>query len=189
MDEVSTSVQEKKIDSPFGMAQGAQGEIEKSSDNQESSVYRRTSDLNVGVDEAVLHGNVERQVHVSNIIDGGDGGLLNSNNNGGPAIMNPVELLSRPNGSSAKDGPTPGVNLGKRNRNVFSPPSIGSTQGPSQRIFCQSQDQFNEPLDLNTPVSDKYGDEGGEPSTGVQQRESQGVRFHTDNVINGRGGC
>ncbi|KAM0033821.1 hypothetical protein Hdeb2414_s0016g00490371 [Helianthus debilis subsp. tardiflorus] len=187
-DEATSPVPEKNMDSPVGMNPGSRGEYGKSSEYQESLVNQRASDPNVGMDETDLHGDMEKPLHGSNSNNDGDGVLLKSNNNGGRSSLIQEEVVPGPNVPLAKDGPTPGGNLGKRNRSVLSPPSIGSTQGPAQRIFYHSQDQVNVPLDLNSPVVERYGADDGETRSGDQLREPLGDRFHSDAVIDGSSG-
>ncbi|MFS7965737.1 hypothetical protein Hanom_Chr09g00765691 [Helianthus anomalus] len=53
----------------------------------------------------------------------------------GPNESGPDVGVSQPNFELGEDGPTPIISLGKRNRDDRSPPSTGSMQGPSQKIF------------------------------------------------------
>ncbi|MFS7919837.1 hypothetical protein Hanom_Chr03g00217321 [Helianthus anomalus] len=71
-------------------------------------------------------------------------------------------LNAGPNTGIDDMGPRSDAQLGKRNRCERSPPSIGSTQGPSQRMFNQSGS--NVPLDLNTPVRESSSNRVGSPS-------------------------
>ncbi|MFS7951760.1 hypothetical protein Hanom_Chr07g00598931 [Helianthus anomalus] len=70
----------------------------------------------------------------------------------GPNEINVGEYKSGPGNDLFSDGPTPFLNLGKRNRDDQSPPSIGSIQGPTQCLFYQPNNSEYVPLDLNTPV-------------------------------------
>ncbi|MFS7902068.1 hypothetical protein Hanom_Chr01g00006941 [Helianthus anomalus] len=58
-------------------------------------------------------------------------------------------------------GPTPISGLGKRSRDVRSPPSSGSMQGPPNRAFAQDPPAANPRFDLNRPsyTSDSLNDE------------------------------
>ncbi|MFS7941055.1 hypothetical protein Hanom_Chr05g00471671 [Helianthus anomalus] len=69
----------------------------------------------------------------------------------GPMSANKSPCNTGPEEVNGDVGPTPGNNLGKRNRDERSLPSIGSVQGPAQRLFCH-QDPNYVPLDLNTPA-------------------------------------
>ncbi|MFS7986874.1 hypothetical protein Hanom_Chr11g01015381 [Helianthus anomalus] len=90
-----------------------------------------------------LHG---EGVHVANGPNnfGGNGVKSNKSTNYfnvvdcGPNNFNPGEKSSGPNKSFIGEGPTPVPNLGKRNRDERSPPSLGSIQGPAQRHVYQS---------------------------------------------------
>ncbi|MFS7952174.1 hypothetical protein Hanom_Chr07g00603911 [Helianthus anomalus] len=78
----------------------------------------------------------------------------------GPMGSGPVELninevgvcVDEVGGPDVNEGPTPIVGLGKRNRAERSPPSLGSIQGLSQKLFGQSHKSKSISLDLNTPV-------------------------------------
>ncbi|MFS7964358.1 hypothetical protein Hanom_Chr08g00749331 [Helianthus anomalus] len=77
----------------------------------------------------------------------------------GPNMPNPGEKNSGPYNSFIGEGPTPGPNLGKRNRDERSPPSLGSIQGPAQRPVYQPKMPSAIHLDLNSPLGDKFGTE------------------------------
>ncbi|MFS7936141.1 hypothetical protein Hanom_Chr05g00411961 [Helianthus anomalus] len=69
----------------------------------------------------------------------------------GPNGSNPDVGSPKPDFVNGDHGPTPIINLGKRNRDDRSPPSIGSVQGPSQKLFSHLSGPGSDPLDLNTP--------------------------------------
>ncbi|MFS7977744.1 hypothetical protein Hanom_Chr10g00907601 [Helianthus anomalus] len=77
------------------------------------------------------------------IDDGPAVGSNNSNNNNRP----------HPIGLSKLQGPTPLASLGKRPRNIRSPPSAGSTQGPPIKTFFQNITEDNNYTDLNAPAA------------------------------------
>ncbi|KAJ0512413.1 putative RNA recognition motif domain, nucleotide-binding alpha-beta plait domain superfamily [Helianthus annuus] len=72
-------------------------------------------------------------------------------------VSGPKELNGKSNNLEGDEGPTPSFNLGKRNRTERSPPSLGSIQGPTQRLFCQSNRSESVPLDLNNPIGASSG--------------------------------
>ncbi|MFS8033311.1 hypothetical protein Hanom_Chr17g01568041 [Helianthus anomalus] len=51
----------------------------------------------------------------------------------GNKVSGPKEVNGESNNLDGYEGPTPNCKLGKRNRTERSPPSLGSTQGPTQR--------------------------------------------------------
>ncbi|MFS7943061.1 hypothetical protein Hanom_Chr06g00495861 [Helianthus anomalus] len=100
-----------------------------------------------------MHGDVDVLANEINNIGDGDlrpGGVIDLENMGQNGQEDVGELYG-PNMASEGGGPTPGTNLGKRLRMDRSPPSIGSMQGPSQRLFGQANFLEGESLDLNTP--------------------------------------
>ncbi|KAJ0445701.1 putative RNA-directed DNA polymerase [Helianthus annuus] len=115
-----------------------------------------SSVVNAGGELETLHGNLFGEPHGSGLKEVLEGELDNSINNdnngtGGPKLDNMEDNNVGPDVSMINDGPTPFVNLGKRNRDDCSPPSIGSTQGPTQKVFYQAGRSNLEPIDLNTP--------------------------------------
>ncbi|MFS7977642.1 hypothetical protein Hanom_Chr10g00906411 [Helianthus anomalus] len=98
----------------------------------------------------------------------------------------------RPIGPDVDTRPTPTVNLGKRSRDERSPPSVGSIQGPTQRLFSNLDRNTSEPLDLNTPVGDSSANvedilpdlETNEDNPAVQ---NPGTDFIDDNLGSGGG--
>ncbi|KAJ0488728.1 putative RNA recognition motif domain, nucleotide-binding alpha-beta plait domain superfamily [Helianthus annuus] len=110
-----------------------------------------------------VHGDVDVLANEINNIGDGDfrsGGVIDLENMGQNGQAD-VGELNGPNMASEGGGPTPGTNLGKRYRIDRSPPSIGSMQGPSQRLFGQANFLEGESLDLNTPVMEDNVRKGG----------------------------
>ncbi|KAM0013539.1 putative RNA recognition motif domain, nucleotide-binding alpha-beta plait domain superfamily [Helianthus debilis subsp. tardiflorus] len=119
-----------------------------------------------------MHGDVDVLTHEINNIGDGDfrsGGVIDLGNMGHNGQKDDVEK-NGPNISSEGGGPTPGTNLGKRYRMDRSPPSIGSMQGPSQRLFGQKNFLEGESLDLNTPVMEDNDRNGGTDDVPVNIR-------------------
>ncbi|MFS7918322.1 hypothetical protein Hanom_Chr03g00199631 [Helianthus anomalus] len=82
--------------------------------------------------------------------------MVNNNSEVG-GFCGPNGQGMKPNTVNGDDGPTPYINLGKRYREDRSPPSIGSTQGPSQKLFGQSVRLDSVSLDLNSPAREPSG--------------------------------
>ncbi|MFS7971404.1 hypothetical protein Hanom_Chr09g00832441 [Helianthus anomalus] len=98
----------------------------------------------------------------------------------------------RPIGPDVDTRPTPAVNLGKRSRDERSPPSVGSIQGPTQRLFSNFDRNTSEPLDLSTPVGDSSANEEDIPPDLETNKDYPAVRnpgtdFIEDNL--GQGWC
>ncbi|MFS7923058.1 hypothetical protein Hanom_Chr03g00256371 [Helianthus anomalus] len=109
----------------------------------------------------VAHGQSNNEFRVANlekskIVDGvrPNDDLLDSETIGPNKVM-PDVINIGPNSGLDGLGPRSAANLGKINRGERSPPSVGSTQGLSSRLFNQSDN--NVPLDLNTPVREISG--------------------------------
>ncbi|KAJ0648258.1 putative RNA recognition motif domain, nucleotide-binding alpha-beta plait domain superfamily [Helianthus annuus] len=169
-------------------------EFDKSVGHHESLGAQATSSEDVGGNLKNLHGksptvNIEmgnNYVHGEDVLSASD----NCNNVGDPRNINsfyqkggdkccgPNETglgveASKPNSVFGEDGPTPSVNLGKRNLDERSPPSIGSMQGPSQKFFGQPNRSDPVSLDLNTPVGEDSGNEVcGREKLGVGDTDS-----------------
>ncbi|MFS7915501.1 hypothetical protein Hanom_Chr02g00166071 [Helianthus anomalus] len=94
MDETHIPVPEVKVVTPVDEVQGAQGVHEKSSEKLERSEFQKTPVINVGIEEPILHGDVDRQMHVSNNAGDGDVSQKDSHNNGGPVNLSPGENLN-----------------------------------------------------------------------------------------------
>ncbi|MFS7910893.1 hypothetical protein Hanom_Chr02g00111521 [Helianthus anomalus] len=167
----------QRVDQPVDQAV----EFEKSVGHHEPVGAQATSSEDVGGNLENLHGkspnvNIEmgnNYVHGEDDLSASD----NCNNVGDPRNINSVYQkggdkggghnengpgveASKPKSASGENGPTPSVNLGKRNRGERSPPSIGSMQGPSQKFFGQPNRSDPVSLDLNTPVGEDSGNEG-----------------------------
>ncbi|KAJ0431325.1 hypothetical protein HanIR_Chr17g0847171 [Helianthus annuus] len=151
-----------------------------------SGVQKVTEDQTSGrphdcVETCQVHGEGEHVADGPNIV-GGNGVQSNKSNNYfnvvdcGPNIFNPGEKSSGPYNSFIEEGPTPGPNLGKRNRDERSPPSLGSIQGPAQRPVYQSQMSPAVQLDLNSPIGDKFGTEEVLPDLPDLDEPNQEVR-------------
>ncbi|MFS7993550.1 hypothetical protein Hanom_Chr12g01095471 [Helianthus anomalus] len=114
------------VDSPADNVLEVPGLQEKSLVNQGTSVNQESLGINDDAGITNLHGEAERQTHVFKDIGDGDAQKEHGHDRNGPIDLNSGEKLCRPNISVEKDGPTPIINLGKRNRNDISPPSLGS---------------------------------------------------------------
>ncbi|MFS7966584.1 hypothetical protein Hanom_Chr09g00775431 [Helianthus anomalus] len=122
-------------------------------DNQESQEAQGAPIVNAGGNVDPMHGELfEKELGGENneiLVDDVD--LSNKVGNGGPNMDGMDFNNSGPGAGLTKNGPVKNANLGKRNRDVRSPPSIGSTQGPTHRLFHQSNGATIDPIDLNTP--------------------------------------
>ncbi|MFS7989900.1 hypothetical protein Hanom_Chr11g01052361 [Helianthus anomalus] len=137
------------------------GDNEQFLDSQEAvEAHGSLSDSDVQVPRS-LHGDGTKVAHGDgiNVAVNGHVEILKNKLNEGPNKTISVE--SGPSADPNNNGPVIGPNLGKRNREDRSPPSIGSTQGPTQRIFLQSNMPTVEPLDLNTPARENSGNTAG----------------------------
>ncbi|MFS7889478.1 hypothetical protein Hanom_Chr00s000004g01607461 [Helianthus anomalus] len=134
-------------------------ENERSHENQGPPEDQSPSGVNVGGKEQKVHRDVNLSAHAEDVND------VNVRNNTyvnhvevkGPISMFPGLNSTGPTIEMAGDGPTPLVNLGKRNRLDRSPPSSGSTQGPPQRSFFHPNGSNQDQLDLNTLVQVEPG--------------------------------
>ncbi|MFS8021318.1 hypothetical protein Hanom_Chr16g01425981 [Helianthus anomalus] len=126
-----------------GRAENTPVDNEKSLDNQQSVEAHGFPNLEAGQKSKSLHGEMLNSAHVEGGNDVGNVhvGINLRNTDGGP------------NAGFEDAGPTIGPK--KRNREERSPPSIGSTQGPTQRLYNQPIRPSVEPLDLNTPIRDR----------------------------------
>ncbi|MFS7991999.1 hypothetical protein Hanom_Chr12g01077171 [Helianthus anomalus] len=124
-------------------------------EDRESPKVHRSIDINVGEKLDGVHG--EENMAARELRDKGDlVGNLDEINCSGKDGPNENNLGGNKIGlgyGSPSVGPTPMVNLGKRNRDDQSTPSIGSVQGPTQKLFYQLNSSVSSPLDLNTPVT------------------------------------
>ncbi|KAJ0503264.1 hypothetical protein HanHA300_Chr11g0422341 [Helianthus annuus] len=161
-EETMSGDQAEKSDQPV--------ETEKTGDFQESGEAQGVNSFNEKGEEINVHGEVEKaasgkEVNEAQVENIGSPNMVSS---GGPAYVNTQELGMGPNAGirEAKTGPNGAIggtgqaqsqSRGKRSRDIRSPPSIGSTQGPSQRLFSQYNNPHIDPIDLNTPAREKVG--------------------------------
>ncbi|MFS7915502.1 hypothetical protein Hanom_Chr02g00166081 [Helianthus anomalus] len=145
---------------------------------QESLEGQGSGGVNADVGFQDLHGEELGEAHARNNDDSHApiSDQSNKDDRGGPSVVNVgmqntgpfvagVDIhYNGPNDGLEELGPMSVINLGKRNRGERSPPSIGSTQGPSQRIFNHSGINDREPLDLNIPVRENSGINSATPS-------------------------
>ncbi|KAJ0467413.1 putative RNA recognition motif domain, nucleotide-binding alpha-beta plait domain superfamily [Helianthus annuus] len=145
---------------------------------QESLVVQGSGGINADVGFQELHGEEMGEAHVRNddvshaptsdqstkINCGGPSVVIEGMQNSGPFVNGADTNHNGPDDGPEDLGPMSVSNLGKRNRGERSPPSIGSTQGPSQRIFNHSGINDGEPLDLNTPIREISGINSATPS-------------------------
>ncbi|MFS8026347.1 hypothetical protein Hanom_Chr16g01485671 [Helianthus anomalus] len=135
----------------------APGDNDRAMEDLESPVGQRLIDINVGEQKDDLHG--EEDTSACDLQNNGDMvGNPDKYNFSGKAGPNEMNMGNNKSGSGHdlfSDGPTPMVNLGKRNRDDQSPSSIGSIQGPTQRLFYQPNNSDYLPMDLNTPVREE----------------------------------
>ncbi|MFS8034289.1 hypothetical protein Hanom_Chr17g01579411 [Helianthus anomalus] len=129
-------------------------ENERSQDNQGPLEVQTLSGVNAGGKVQKEYGNVNSAAHADEVNDVNVGNHTHANHVEieRPNSLFPGPIPTGPIINMAGDGPTPLVNLGKRNRMDRSPPSIGSTQGPPQRSFFHPENSNQDQLDLNTPV-------------------------------------
>ncbi|MFS7942799.1 hypothetical protein Hanom_Chr06g00492771 [Helianthus anomalus] len=161
----------------------------KSSEFQSVTEGQKSHELPSNVETCNMHGEGGHVPHGFINVDGSGEELNESTDynipvDGGPDILNPVENLSGPNNLFGEEGPTPAGNLGKRNREERSPPSLGSMQGPAQRPVFHVQNPHVDQIDLNSPFGDRNGlEEVFNGSPGLDE-VGQNIR-----VQSGGGGC
>ncbi|KAF5805004.1 putative RNA recognition motif domain, nucleotide-binding alpha-beta plait domain superfamily [Helianthus annuus] len=188
-----------KIDNPVGK--------DKSPVDQGSPFHEESPTFDVNMGNNVLHGeeNMTADKVCNNEGDLGNrnGSIKKGGGYYGPNEPGPDVGVSQPNFELGEDGPTPIISLGKRNRDDRSPPSIGSMQGPSQKIFGMPNKSGSVSLDLNSPLVEVSGNEenafedlgaGGTDSLNqevvepvevtVQAQESNEVRIEDANLRN-----
>ncbi|KAJ0582286.1 putative RNA recognition motif domain, nucleotide-binding alpha-beta plait domain superfamily [Helianthus annuus] len=121
-------------------------------DNQQTEGNQGSAPINVVENVNDMHGDSVGAVHDIGVNAVLSRGLRDDSNdsNGGPNINHQSNNKVGPNAEVVNKGPSLGPNLGKRNRDVRSPPSVGSTQGPTQRLFNPSSGTHIESIDLNT---------------------------------------
>ncbi|MFS7903652.1 hypothetical protein Hanom_Chr01g00026531 [Helianthus anomalus] len=144
---------------------GAQAQTPEKLDGLED---QSSPGINAGLEDSILHGEGNGRLHDSNVFINDDVTKKNCNLNchTTDGVGQGGEFI-RSNTPGLQEGLTPCVNLGKRTRNDVSPPSIGSTQGPTQRLFYQTQDQTKEPIDLNTPVNGNFDEDDAVPNSPI----------------------
>ncbi|KAJ0668645.1 putative RNA recognition motif domain, nucleotide-binding alpha-beta plait domain superfamily [Helianthus annuus] len=132
-----------------GDGSGSMREANGSSEGQGTPEGQRAQLSNNCMGKDGLHGIAEGAAQVTRNV-GDEGDPTNSNKNvesSGPLPFN----MDGPNLVHGDYGPTPGYSLRKRSRELRSPPSLGSLQGPSQRLFVNNQEVEHVDLDLNIP--------------------------------------
>ncbi|MFS7965975.1 hypothetical protein Hanom_Chr09g00768411 [Helianthus anomalus] len=135
--------------------------VDQSQEAQVLSEDQSTPEVNAGGNLFNVHGDEHMAAHGCNINEGNIEDLnLNFERSDGPSPFNPGVNTYGIFNEKVGDGPTPTMNLGKRNRDERNPPSIGSVQGPTQRLYCAPFCSNIEPLDLNTPVRADSGHVG-----------------------------
>ncbi|MFS8033173.1 hypothetical protein Hanom_Chr17g01566421 [Helianthus anomalus] len=134
-------------------------EVEQSRDQHESLGDQTESTIKNGGKPDSLHGNTLGSAHVDTINDAQADKLGTPINNfsGGINVGCNGSDYSRPKVVLFDTGPAHNPYLGKRGREDRSPPSIGSTQGPTQKLFNQFDGSPVDGIDLNTPLQDKDG--------------------------------
>ncbi|MFS8033452.1 hypothetical protein Hanom_Chr17g01569741 [Helianthus anomalus] len=169
----------------------------KSSEFQSVMEGQKSHELLRNVETCNLHGEGGHVPHGFINVDGSGEELNKSTDHnipedGGPDILNPADNLSGPNNLFGDEGPTPAGNLGKRNREERSPPSLGSMQGPAQRPVFHVQIPLGGQIDLNSPLGDRNGleemlngspglDEDGQ-NIGVQSEGDVGLGVAPDEI-------
>ncbi|MFS7941731.1 hypothetical protein Hanom_Chr06g00479701 [Helianthus anomalus] len=106
------------------------------SEDQESVEVHGSSTINVDGNTKGLHRNLfeESKGGHNDDVQAGNLDIPNNIQISGPNKEKSVDIDVGPNVVTDDVGPSPAPNLGKRNREERSPPSIGSTQGPTQRM-------------------------------------------------------
>ncbi|MFS7976592.1 hypothetical protein Hanom_Chr10g00894241 [Helianthus anomalus] len=135
-------------------------EIVKSQGGEETPAHQRSPTVNTSMGNNNLHGDVNKSAHEDRNYEGvavrttcpesnlhmGNGpkdsghvsSCIKSVQIDGAKDSGPQEVNRKSNNMEDYGGPTPCISLGKRNRTERSPPSLGSLQGPTQKLFCQS---------------------------------------------------
>ncbi|MFS7924335.1 hypothetical protein Hanom_Chr03g00271381 [Helianthus anomalus] len=115
------------------------------------------SPINVDRNTKSLHRNLfeETKGGVNDDVQADNLGIPNNIQIGETNNENSVSKVVGPNVVADDGGPSLPPNLGKRNREDRSPPSIGSTQGPTQRMFYHPTNPIIDPIDLNSPLQEK----------------------------------
>ncbi|MFS7960029.1 hypothetical protein Hanom_Chr08g00698161 [Helianthus anomalus] len=126
-------------------------------EDDRSPEIQRSSSINVDRNSNSLHGNLfeENNGGVNDDVLADNVGIPNNSKFGGTNNDNSVSKVDGPNVVTDNGGPSLPPNLGKRNREDRSPPSIGSTQGPTQRMYYHPTNPIIDPIDLNSPMQEK----------------------------------
>ncbi|MFS7934249.1 hypothetical protein Hanom_Chr05g00389351 [Helianthus anomalus] len=154
------SVAGEKVVGQSGDASAPSVANEQVQEGEGSPTPQMAQVINSNMGNLNLHGEGDNLAHVNNLeVDTGDLFIPKSNIHvpNGPLDGGPVGPVSiegwnsvekecgpnvvneLPNRRGGNEGPTPANHLGKRNRADRSPPSLGSLQGPSQRVFGQPE--------------------------------------------------
>ncbi|MFS7982093.1 hypothetical protein Hanom_Chr10g00958681 [Helianthus anomalus] len=110
---------------------------EQSHEGEGSPTPRKDQEFNSNMGNLNLHGEENNSAHVHCHEECGPNGINGLHNQLG-----------------SNEGPTSVNCLGKRHGADRSPPSLGSIQGPSQRLFGQSERSNSISLDLYTPIGE-----------------------------------
>ncbi|MFS8000274.1 hypothetical protein Hanom_Chr12g01176441 [Helianthus anomalus] len=167
----ATAVEEAGLS---GEASDSPVELVKSQGGEEAPAHQRSPTVNTSMGNNNLHGDVIKSAHGDRNYEGvagrttcpesnchmGNGpkdsghvsSCIKSVQIDGAKDSGPEEVNRKSNNLEDYGGPPPCISLGKRNRTERSPPSLGSLQGPTQKLFCQSDRSESVPIDLNTPV-------------------------------------
>ncbi|MFS7979488.1 hypothetical protein Hanom_Chr10g00927881 [Helianthus anomalus] len=163
-------------------------EIEQPEEKKSPKVGRSVRNLGSSIPK--LHGNetLHKDINDMGNIDGA-AELSGS----GPRVMDERDndLLNNYN----RVGPSPAIGLGKRPREVRSPPSTGSMHGPPVRNFNHDFQSEESSLDLNRPMSspgnhelrrtgDKDNPGGKSPQMVDEQQTSEHFRPGDQNLTN-----
>ncbi|MFS8025647.1 hypothetical protein Hanom_Chr16g01477561 [Helianthus anomalus] len=149
-------------------------------DNQQTEGNQGSAPINVMENVNGMHGDPVGAVHDSGVNAVLSRGLrdVSNDSSGGPNMNNQNNNMAGPNAEVVNMGPSLGHNLGKRNRDVRSPPSVGSTQGPTQRLFNPPSGTYVESIDLNTPIREYPGRSEVEASSPFDNGGSLGSCRH-----------
>ncbi|MFS7915947.1 hypothetical protein Hanom_Chr02g00171351 [Helianthus anomalus] len=106
-------------------------EFQSASGGNESLADHAILNHNACMGNKNVHGDMDGSARETGIIevalDKVNNALSNNEWGNGPIGLDSDEVFGQPNFSSSGEGPTPLNNLGKRNRDARSPPSLGST--------------------------------------------------------------
>ncbi|MFS7995908.1 putative RNA recognition motif domain, nucleotide-binding alpha-beta plait domain superfamily [Helianthus anomalus] len=150
-DRYHDTVPEKEANAQLGDSGATPVEMEESTGVQGSQETEESPGINENMEKNDVHGEINLSAHGDCCNDAipnlGDcpvpevsymGPVMDINNPMVGGSCGPNGQGFQPNYANGEDGPSPFINLAKRSREDRSPPSIGSIQGPSQRLFGQS---------------------------------------------------